>query len=234
MRYLFIFMIGATLAGCANTIVGNGNIVEIGREVPNFQDLSSMGSINIEIQPGSTYSLRIIDDENIIPYVVTEVKNGELQVYYKDDVNISHSHTKVSVTVPFLNNIKTSGSGDVSTKGTITNNKMIMLTSRGSGDMDLSLNAPAINISGAGSGDFKLSGETRDLECTLTGSGEVDSRNLKSENAKIKITGSGNAKVFASNTLRATISGSGNVLYWGNPSLPEVNVTGSGKVKSGE
>jgi len=165
---------------------------------------------------------------------VTEVKNGELQVYYKDDVNISHSHTKVSVTVPFLNNIKTSGSGDVSTKGTITNNKMIMLTSRGSGDMDLSLNAPAINISGAGSGDFKLSGETRDLECTLTGSGEVDSRNLKSENAKIKITGSGNAKVFASNTLRATISGSGNVLYWGNPSLPEVNVTGSGKVKSGE
>lgn len=234
MRSVLILFIAMGLYSCGESVKGNGNVIQVTREVPNFQDLATLGSIDVEILPGDTYSLQIVDDENIIPYVITEVRNGELQIHYKKNTNIRNSHTRVIVTVPFLNNIKTSGSGDIVSRGTINNNQQIVVSSSGSGDCDLSLNAPAIKVQGSGSGDFKLNGQTKDLKCTLTGSNEFNSRDLKAENVEIKSTGSADAKVFASVSLKVVTTGSGNVLYWGNPSLPEVKVTGSGKVKAGE
>lgn len=234
MRFLFISLIAFTFLGCTDAIEGNGNIVQIGREVPNFQDLLSKGSIDVEIQPGDNYTLKVVGDENIISYVVTEVRDSELQIYFQDNVSIRSSNVKVLVSVPFLNKIETTGSGNIVSSGTIANNKMITVVSKGSGDVDLSVNAPAVKLTGAGSGDFKLTGQTKDLDCTFAGSGNMDSRDLRAENVKIKISGSSNAKLFASVDLAANISGSGNILYWGNPSLSEVKVAGSGKVKAGE
>ncbi len=234
MRTAFFLFIAICLYSCGDSVRGNGNVVQVTREVPNFQSLATLGSIDVEIQPGDNYSLQIVDDENIIPYVITEVKNGELQIQYKKGVSISSSHTKVIVTVPFLNSIRTSGSADITSKGLITNNQMVDLSSSGSGDMSLQLNAPAIKITGSGSGDFVVSGQTKDVKCTLTGSNNLDSKDLKAENVDVKITGSADAKVYASVSLRAVLTGSGSLLYWGNPSLPEVRVTGSGEVKAGE
>lgn len=234
MRLLSFILAAVILTGCGSVIVGNGKIVEVGREIPNFQNLSGLGSIDIEIQPADKYSVRIIGDDNVIPYVITDVVGDELRVSYKKGVNISNSHVRVVVSAPFINNLKTTGSGDIRSNGMIINNKIMEITSTGSGDVNLVVDAPAIKITGAGSGDFTLSGQTRDVECGLSGSGDFDSRELKSENAKIRISGSSNVKVFASISLAASIAGSGNILYWGNPSLNDVKVSGSGKIKAGE
>lgn len=234
MRSLCLILITLLSAGCGSVIVGNGKIAEVTREVSNFQNLSSLGSIDIEIQPADTYSVKITGDDNLIPYVLTDVTNNELRISYKDKINITNSHVRVTVSAPFINVLKTAGSGDIRSSGTISNNKLMEISSAGSGDVSLTLDAPAIKVTGAGSGDFTFSGQTRDVDCTLSGSGDFDSRALRSENAKIRISGSSDVKVFASISLSATISGSGNILYWGNPSLSEVKVSGSGKVKAGE
>lgn len=234
MKYLWLLISAFFVAGCGESIRGTGDIVEENRDISNFQSLLTEGSINVKIIPGDRYALKIVGDDNIIPYVVTEIREDELSIHYQDRVSISNAHTHVEVTVPFLNKIKTSGSGDISSEGTITNNKMIEISSAGSGDIQLSVNSPAVKIVGAGSGDFELSGETRDLNYSGSGSGDLNCRALKAENAKISIRGSGNVNVFASNTLSANIAGSGNVFYWGNPSLQSVNVAGSGKMRAGE
>lgn len=234
MKFLWVLIPVFLIAGCGESIEGSGNIVEENRDISNFQSLLTEGSIDIKIIPGDHYALKIVGDDNVIPYVVAEIKEDELRIHFKEKISILNTHIHVEVTVPFLNKIKTSGSGDISSEGTITNNKMIEISSAGSGDIHLSVNSPAVKITGAGSGDFELSGETRDLDYSSAGSGDLNSRELKAENAKINIKGSGNVNVFASNTLSANIAGSGNILYWGNPSLQSVNVAGSGKVRAGE
>ncbi len=234
MRLIFFLLAAFVLASCNPTVTGNGNIVQVTREVPNFQNLENLGSFDVEIQPGNNYALKIVGDDNLIPYVMTEVKDGSLQIYYKKNTNIANDHVHVVVTCPFLNSIETAGSGDIRSTGIIANNKMIEISSLGSGDMDMTFDAPALKFKGAGSGNFKASGQTRDVDCVLAGSGSFDGKDLKSENAKINITGSGSVKIFASVTLSANITGSGEILYWGNPSLKEVKVAGSGKVKAGE
>lgn len=234
MRLLVVLFFAFSLVGCNDAVVGNGNIVQVGREVPNFQDLSTKGSINVEIQPGENYTVKIVGDENIIPYVMTEVRNGTLEIYFQDKVSISRGNIKVMVSAPFLNNIETAGSGNISSTGIISNNQMITITSKGSGNADLQVYAPAIKLRGSGSGVFTLSGQTKDMDCVLSGSGDLDSKDLKAENVKVRISGSSNARLFAAADLSATISGSGNIFYWGNPALSEVKISGSGKVKAGE
>lgn len=232
-NWLFALLISFLSLSC-NVITGNGVIKEESRQVPDFTEVENSGSIDVEIQPGTEIGVKIVSDENIIPYVVTEVKSGVLQIHFKRDVSITGDHTRVIVYAPSINKMTTSGSGNFTSSGTITNNQMIYLKSSGSGDFKLAIDAPAVNITGSGSADFELSGFTKDVNATLSGSGELKCRDLKAENVKVKITGSADAKVFASATLRVTISGSGDVQYWGNPSLPEIKSTGSGTIKAGE
>ncbi|MCA6456583.1 MAG: DUF2807 domain-containing protein, partial [Chitinophagaceae bacterium] len=53
---------------------------------------------------------------------------------------------------------------------------------------------------------------------------------LKSENAVVKIAGSGNVKLFAAATLDVNIAGVGSVYYKGSPTIKQ-HVAGSGEVK---
>ena len=73
----------------------------------------------MEISNGADYSLTVQNDENLIPYVVTEVNGGELNIHYKDGYSIMNDHAKVIVTVPSIDRIATSGSGDITSSGTI-------------------------------------------------------------------------------------------------------------------
>ena len=234
MKYLIVAIFSAFLFSSCDMISGNGNVVEENRQVSDFQSILSSGSIDVEVTPGNGISVTVVNDENLIPYVITEVKDGELQIHYKKNTNVSNDHAKVIITAPDIRKIRTSGSGDIVTNGTLTSSQTIEFVSSGSGGVTAAVDAPAITLTGSGSGDFKLSGQTKDLSCKLSGSGDADTRELKAENAVLKSAGSSDFKVFASVSLKASISGSGNILYWGNPALSDVRVSGSGKLKAGE
>lgn len=233
-KYSAVLLLVISLWGCDKVINGSGEIIETTVEVPNFQNLQMVGSIDAEISSGNAFKVKIVGDDNLTEYVESKVKEGTLRVNFRKNVRIKNSHVKVVVTTPFLNKIESEGSGDITSDSLLANNRQMELKSAGSGNMKLQLNAPAIKVNGAGAGNFVLSGQTKDLECSIAGSGDVNSMDLKAENAKIKIAGSGNVKVFASVNLSANIAGSGNIVYYGNPSLSEVKVAGTGTVKGGE
>jgi hypothetical protein len=66
----------------------------------------------------------------------------------------------------------------------------------------------------------------------VSGSGNINCSNLKTENAEIRVSGSSDVHVFASVSLKVNVSGSGDVYYGGNPTSPEIHSAGSGTVKA--
>jgi len=214
------------------SISGNGNVKDEKRPLSNINTIRASGSIDVEIANGDTYSLTVEDDENLIPYVVTEVNGGELNIHYKNGYSIMNDHAKVIVTAPTLDRIITSGSGDISTDGVITNNNQIEMNTSGTGDVKATVNAPSIKVTGSGSGDIELSGMTKNFDCGISGSGDIKCSNLKSENAVIHVAGSSDVHVFASVSLKVNVTGSGDVHYSGNPASPEIHITGSGTVEA--
>lgn len=232
MRNLIIFLVASISFISCESISGNGNVREEKRPLSNIRGISTSGSIDLVIDSGDSYLLSVQDDENLLPYLVTEVNGGELNIHYKNGYSIMNDHAKVTVTVPTLDRITTSGSGDVSTNGIIQSNNEIDLKTSGSGDIKANLNAPSVKVTGSGSGDIELSGMTKNFDCRITGSGDIKCSNLKSENVVIHVAGSSNVHVFASVSLKVNVAGSGDVFYSGNPATPEIHIAGSGTVQA--
>lgn len=231
MKKCSIFLIAAVLFASCQTLTGNGNVRDEKRNIPEIYEVNTSGSIDVEIKSGDTYSVTVHNDDNLLPYVITEVDNGALNIHYKDGYFINNDHAKVIVTAPALEKLASSGNADITSNGVIKNSKEIELKTSGSGDINVEVDAPAITVTGSGSGDITLSGRTKDFDCKMSGSGDVKCSNLKSENAVIHVSGSSDVHVFASVSLKVNVTGSGDVYYSGNPASPQIHITGSGTVQ---
>ena len=231
---LFFISLSFILFSCDITgdyNIGNGNVITETRTVSDFHSIKSSGSIDVEISPAESFSVEVQNDDNLMEYVITEVQNGVLEVRYKSG-SYSNDHAKVIVYAPTLKDISSSGSADIMINGTLQSSGEITFRLSGSGDVDGSVDAPSVKAYSSGSGDIKLSGRSKDFLCEIRGSGDVKCEGLRSENADVSVMGSADVHVFASVSLKVSVSGSGDVYYSGNPKNPEIKIRGSGEVKS--
>ncbi len=212
-------------------IKGNGNVVTKTRNVSEYDQIAVAGSFDVKLVAGKEGKLTIKVEENLLEYLITEVKDGKLKIKWEKGVNINTTK-ELLVTVPFedIEAVSLAGSGDVFSEDTIkTDNLKVALA--GSGDMKLNINASSISSAVSGSGDIKLMGSSENLKCAVAGSGDINGYELASNNVEVSIAGSGDIKVNAKENLKARISGSGDVYYKGNP-RQDVKVSGSGSVSS--
>ena len=212
-------------------IKGNGNVVTKTRNVSEYDQIAVAGSFDVKLLAGKEGKLTIKGEENLLEYLITEVKDGKLKIKWEKGVNINTTK-ELLVTVPFedIEAVSLAGSGDVFSEDTIkTDNLKVALA--GSGDMKLKINASSISSAVSGSGDIKLMGSSENLKCAIAGSGDIDGYELTSNNVEVSIAGSGDIKVNAKENLKARISGSGDVYFKGNP-RQDVKVSGSGSVSS--
>ena len=123
---------------------------------------------------------------------------------------------------------KLAGSGNISL-GTVSATE-VTANIAGSGNIGIeTVMADKISSTTSGSGDITISGEVTEQHIVILGSGDYLASGLKSENATVRIAGSGNSQVSATGTLDVTILGSGDVVYSGSPRM-NVSVSGSGRV----
>jgi len=213
------------------TIHGNGNLTTVTRNVSGAVIIEAHSFFDVEIVHGSTPSVKIEADDNLIPYILTDNEDGKLVIHTKDHVGLSSNNKiKVYVTTDKVEGVSLSGSGNVTSDEKLTGADHMNLSITGSGSIKLELNTPGIEAHISGSGDINLSGEVKDSKVTITGSGDYKAADMQAENAEIHITGNGNVNVAASQKLEVHITGSGDVYYKGSPSI-EQHITGSGSIK---
>lgn len=132
------------------------------------------------------------------------------------------------VRLPTITALVASGAGKV--RGmTPFKTKGLVLKQSGSGKMDLNVESTDLNWEINGSGEIKLGGTSAKSSGVISGSGSLHSDTLKAKSVSIKVSGSGNAVVDASESLDVNVSGSGSVIYSGSPQLTKT-VRGSGQV----
>lgn len=208
---------------------GNGNVKSVERAVAKTSGIRLLGGMDVFIDEGPSM-VKIQADENIIPYILTEVNNGWLEIKTKNHVGLHPSSPiKIYVTTPGFNGLEVTGSGNIVGKKKFSAPTNMFFKITGSGDIRVDVNSPKVHAEITGSGTLHITGETRDVDVHVTGSGDFDGPNLKAENANVKIAGSGDVNLFADMNLRASIMGSGDVKYRGNANV-EKNIAGSGSV----
>jgi hypothetical protein len=205
----FLCLALVTSLGCnLNAVHGSGIAKTESRAVASFSKIELSGSPDVEVTVGPATSLTVTSDDNILPLIETTVSGDTLSIHSKQSY-ISLHGVNLKITVPEFTGLSVSGSGDIRVQG---------LTG---GDLDASI---------TGSGDVTLKGTTDRLRAKIVGSGDLRAGDLAAKDVRVTITGSGNATVRAAEQLDASVTGSGDVHYYGNPPQVRKNITGSGDI----
>lgn len=138
---------------------------------------------------------------------------------------------KLYISMPDLEQIIVNGSGDINIKSDYSI-PALEVKSSGSSDIKLeNLEVESLTTMLHGSGDLELNGKSKKHFVKIFGSGDVDGKNLKASTVRVEAFGSGDVQVFANKDLETRMSGSGNVIVYGNPSNENFNQrNGSGKI----
>jgi len=225
------FLTGLT-AQAQEKINGNGNVVTQTRTTSEYDAIKISGFFDVDLVAGKEGKIIMKGEENILSAIIVEVEDNALKIHVKKGTNLRPSTgQKVELTVPFdkISELSLSGSGDITTKSPIKNDKFSVKLS-GSGDIDLDVATNSFDFALSGSGDIKLKGNSDSVVIKLSGSGDIEAANLKSKNANITVSGSGDVKVNCNESLTARVSGSGDIKYTGNPEKRDVKVSGSGSI----
>lgn len=217
-----------TAARLNEKIKGNGNIKQEDRQGGPFKSVSSSGAYNIYIQQGNQHDIKVEADDNILPYIVTEVNGNELNIRTKRGYDIRPSKSiNIYITMDEVEKLTSSGSGNFSGKGKLKGNNVSFEFS-GSTNVTLDLDATKLDVDVSGSSRLNLKGAITQTDYDISGSGHVEALDLQSDDVDIDISGSGRLDVNAQKKLKVSVSGSGHVRYKGSPSI---NQSSSGMAK---
>lgn len=231
----YLLILAVSLGSCrfisGKRVRGNGNVITQERSVGNFTGVRSKGSFDIYLSSGPVASVKLEGEENILQYIETNIEGGALNIETQEDINLRPKRDiKIYVTAPSFAQVKVYGSGDIVSQNKLTGNEAMEFGTYGSGDIKVDVNAPKLQAEISGSGDMELKGEVREFEGEINGSGNIKAMDLKAEQSKIGINGSGNVDSYASVKMEIQVRGSGDVRYKG-PAQVISDIKGSGSVR---
>lgn len=233
LLFLFSAFISFSCSAQWKTVTGNGNVKKETREVSSFTGVSLSGNMNIELTYGTSNTITVEGDENLLPYIETKVEDGNLVVKSKDKAGLKTKNKLiVYVSLTKITGLKVSGSGNISGTGDFSNNGKTNISVSGSGNINIGINSfNETSIAISGSGNVTLKGNsTNNIDATISGSGNIDCSDVRCNDVSAHVSGSGDIKVFANKSIDARVSGSGNIYYKGSAANINLNSSGSGKI----
>lgn len=216
--------------GNKKKIKGNGKVITVTRTIADYDKIAAGGSFDVILVKGKEGKITIEGEENIIPFIETEVSGDVLKVNYKKNTNIKTTK-RMTVTITFMDieSVALAGSGNLFSKETIQNN-YLKISLGGSGNINLIVDSDRLKVSLAGSGNIDLEGKTNELKCSIAGSGSLKAYELKTDELTASVAGSGSIKATVKTKIKASLVGSGSVYYKGNPKDIDKSSIGSGSI----
>ena len=229
---LIALLFVASTINAQKRIKGNGNITTITRTTSGYDTVNFSGPFDYILVSGTEGNIKIEGEENLLQYIITDVKNGNLSVKTRNNINLQTSKNQnITVIVPFeqINAASLTGSGDLWNESIISTSHFTT-SIIGSGDVKLNVQATQIDASVQGSGDLVVIGKTNNLKVKVNGSGDFKGFDLEADDVEVSVNGSGDAKITCNGHLKARVSGSGDIKYKGNPKTEDTKIAGSGSI----
>jgi len=227
---LFVTFVSTSCIFYADGFVGKGTIVSEQIEVAAFDAVHSASSADVEIVKGESLEVILSDYENLLEHWDIKVANNTLIIQTKPFSSLVNTRAKVKIVLPGeLYETKISGSGQITLNSQFGSLEKATITGSGNIKSNVNTDYSSVYVSITGSGNITLKGTADDLKAVTTGSGKMQLSDLSVLDADCSIAGSGDMYLNVEQTLKATISGSGDIFYTGRPAIDLIGL-GSGKL----
>ncbi len=194
-------------------VKGNGNLASEMRKLSNFKAIEiTIGYDKIIVNCGEEPSIHISGDENILPLIATRISKGVLKID-SDSTFDTKSPSEMIINIKSIKDFTFDGVGK-----TVIHN----------------LNEDKFNCNINGVGSCELNGKVESFYVLVNGVGSVNARQLIADDVVASLNGVGSVKLYAKNSLNASVNGIGGLTYFGNPAELILNDSGIGGITKGD
>ena len=205
------------------------------RQVSDFRAVEISYPAEVVISQGTSESLKIEADDNVLPGLQTRVQNNTLEIFYKskDKVVRPTKPVKITIVVKDLNQVNFESAGKLEIQSLDTDSLGVSVS--GAGDLKLNkITAKDLSVNLSGAGSMAATGTADNLDMNISGFGSFNGKELQTQTATISLSGAGSATARVAEKLDAEISGAGSINYYGSPDVTK-QVSGVGGVtRSGD
>lgn len=189
-------------------IEGSGDMETRQLDLKDFTSIDVGGAFDLEITLGSKQKVTMTIDDNLWDNLEVEVRGHTLEIGWDKSCSPDGDCTVVIV-MEDLESMDIHGAADV--------------------DIDQYHGESfSFNVSGAAS--LEMNGKVDNLDISVSGAGDIDTRDLMAKNVEVSVSGAGNANVYASERFEGRVSGVGSIDYWGDPDHQKTRVSGLGDI----
>lgn len=196
-------------------IKGNGNMQKVNRSTSSFTQIEVGGAFDVQLSQGDTKVI-VEADDNLLPYIETNVKEGVLCIRTKSKIIINKpASLKIYITAPDITSISMSGATNIKSTG-ILNYPKLDLEASGASDATLKINADKLEVDASGASCIKLELNARELETEASGASDITlSGSAINHHSEVSGAASIDVRELKSVTTTFEVSGAGDFLQMG-------------------
>lgn len=219
-------------------VKGNGNQTSETRNVGSYDAVSVSHIFTVYLVSGTEGEIRIEAEENLLEHILTDVSGDELKIRVERGVQLQPSREfrkegiRIWVPVESISEVSASGASDLIGE-TALNADRFKVNISGAADAELNVAAERVRVNLSGASELRLEGSAETLEIEGSGASDLDAYGLTARHVDAVLSGSSDADVNASESLKARVSGAGGLTYKGDPPRLESKASGAGHVRKG-
>lgn len=191
-----------------DAVKGSGVSASETRAVASFSAIDATGNGRLKLRVGGDDSLKITADDNVLPLIKSEVRDGVLYLSAKSGYS-PKTDIVYEVSAKTIKRLENAGTVSIDASG---------------------FSGGSLEIETSGVGSATLTGRVDTLKIEMSGVGSVDADGLTADNVRAAMSGVGSGKVHAEKSLRAEVSGIGNLTWKGGATDVNTTVSGIGRV----
>lgn len=204
------------------------------RNIGEFLKIKIEGNLDVILVQDTLYKIKIEGGSNLLPGVITEVRENTLHIKNGNKCNWVRSFKKrIKVYVNFkkINQVENIGPGKIESLNQITCDTLGFDIRSAGGEVNVdikslnfyfALHASSSNVKVRGTSDYNY------FYCT--GTGWIDGSNFINRHSFVNNSGTGTVTVNCHEILEASIHSFGNIRYYGTPAKVYTNITSTGKL----
>lgn len=224
-------------SGCSpSTIEPTGSIATDTREIGDVRGVELRCAGVVTLVPDSEPGVTVRADRSAINYLETKDEDGVLTVSLVNGGQPLETAPGVVIEVEVRSSgftvLKNTARGKIVSEALLDPGQLA-IGNYGAGSVEIRrVETIQVTCDIGGAGDVRIgSGLAGAQEIRISGAGSYLAPDLESGVVTLTMTGSGDAEVWATEGLDATVNGTGYVRYWGEPELTD-QAKQSGKTQS--
>ena len=190
--FVLLALFALELSGCTlirKGVTGSGARMTEKRELKSFNAIHTTGAYEVDVTCQKPASFEIEADDNILPLIKTEVRDGILFVS-NDQPYHSAKPVTLRITLPDPNSVSSHGAGQIKIADANSND---------------------LRIESTGAASVDASGTARSVTISSSGAGKIDTSKLRAGKARVDVNGATSVDVYAGEQLDVNVSGVGHV-----------------------